>query len=217
MTSDTWHTAPASITRVIWACTFAQDFGTAHVFISMKPSMAENTGGPFPKLKGKAAETRHLGEALLAVWRDNQDATLRHHRMIERVLQLSTWLERHLDENADLLAYPVAMADAFLRKVCEYNATVSWLCNYFHALPDEAGRYFNYVCKNHYLIHGAYLSRWVNPIRTWCYQAWRGRARERHVWTSLGEIGPPAVANRSTLVQTRPASMRSEPSRARVC
>ena len=136
----------------------------------MKPSMAQNSGGPFPLLKGKAAEARHLGKALLLVWRDYQDRTLQHHRMVEKVLDLSVKLEDILDKNCHLLNYPDELAERFLRVTLEYNATVTWLCRFYHAKDGAAGRFFKFVLKNHYLVHAAYLARYLNPVRTWCYQ-----------------------------------------------
>ncbi len=51
-----------------------------------------NYGGPFPKLKTKAAESRHLGRPLLEIWRDNAEED-EAHQNITRALELSVLLE----------------------------------------------------------------------------------------------------------------------------
>jgi hypothetical protein len=69
-----------------------QDLGTTNRVGHIKESMVTNPGGAFPKLKTKAAETRHIGEPILQMWRDFSDGSEIHNR-IERVLELSVSLE----------------------------------------------------------------------------------------------------------------------------
>ena len=91
--------------------------------------------------------------------------------MITKTLEISWGLEKHITDHSDKWHYSEAMADEFLLKVSKYNACVTWLCNHFHEIEGDNGRYFHYTIKNHMLLHCAWLSRYINPIRTWCYQA----------------------------------------------
>ena len=155
--------------------------------------MAVNAGGPFPMLKTKAAESRHLGKALHRVWQDYEDNTLREHRMISRVLRLSWTLEEFIDDRLQEHSFSTADSDTFVKMTCEYNACLTWLGNFFHTKPDEHGRFFNFVVKNHYLQHAAFLTRYLNPTRTWCYQARLWKLFAGHASASAGAIVPTGV------------------------
>ena len=183
-----------------------QELKTEHTFKNLRPSMAANLGGPFPKLKSKAAETRHLGKALHRVWQDYEDNTLQEHRMISRVLRLSWQLEEFIDERFQLHSFSTDDSDTFVKMTCEYNACLTWLGNHYHQKPDEHGRFFNYVVKNHYLQHAAWLTRYLHPARTWCYQARLWKRFTRHGLESAGATLHPCSPNHAlwAVFQNRP-------------
>ena len=54
-----------------------------------------------PKLKGRAAEVRHLNEPLLEIWRNNMDRQNLQHAQIEVGLEASCEVENILDMYAD--------------------------------------------------------------------------------------------------------------------
>ena len=58
--------------------------GVKHQFNMLKPSMVENSGNPFPKLKGKAAEVRNIGKPLASVFQDMMDNGFQTRRIFSR-------------------------------------------------------------------------------------------------------------------------------------
>ena len=58
--------------------------GVKHQYGVMKPSMVENSGSTFPKLKGKAAEVRNIGKPLASVFEDLMDNGFQVHRTFRR-------------------------------------------------------------------------------------------------------------------------------------
>ena len=54
--------------------------------------------GKFPKLRGKAAEVRHFGAALQALWQANMNKAIQIHREIDLMLRYNVHCENILTE-----------------------------------------------------------------------------------------------------------------------
>ena len=75
--------------------------GVKHQFNMLKPSMVENSGSPFPKLKGKAAELRNIGKPLASVFQDMMDNGFQTHRIFSRDIKHARATRcRHASRNA---------------------------------------------------------------------------------------------------------------------
>ena len=129
--------------------------------------MVENAGGPFPSLKSKGAETRHLGKALLHVFLDHYDQASQVHRVMRSLLEVSIDLETTITNHMKEIKFPVPVAIKFLQQCSDYTQQVTFLANHFH---PKGERYFNFTFKFHQLLHCGFMARYLNPARTWCYQ-----------------------------------------------
>ena len=119
----------------------------------------------FPRLKGRAAEIRHVGKPLLEAAKEFLDEGNEQRVQIVMALQFSVRMEDILDETAGMYKLPPALADEF--EDCAY---------YFLALNTALGRYFHQTqhlfhttIKFHYLIHIACAARYLHPRLGWCY------------------------------------------------
>ena len=120
----------------------------------------------YPKLKGRAAENRHLTPALLHVWETYMSNDNRQHREVRLGLKLSWQLEEILNANADEAVLPTAAADEFERTTFDFLAIYTSLAN-FHM--DGGSMLFNITIKSHYLLHCGLQARYLNPRLSWCY------------------------------------------------
>ena len=152
-------------------------------------SMITNTAAPhetFPALKGRAAEVRHLGPALLHVWnlhrhRDGRDRSI--HTTIYMGLQMSVKMETILDEHPRAIKLPVAAADDFANATFDYlacfTAAADWFC--FSAPLGQRRKLFSITIKAHYVAHAALQARFINPRLGWCYAGEDYMAKCKHL------------------------------------
>ena len=132
--------------------------------------------GKFATLKGRAAEIRHLGRPLLAVWGQYLDATNPRHRMIRLALQASVGIEDTLDAAQGDFVLGEAAADALEEHCFNLMALVACLGNYYH--PRHV-HLFHYTIKSHYVLHLALKAKELNPRLGWCYagEDWMQKAK----------------------------------------
>ena len=64
----------------------------------------------FPKLRGKAAEIKAFGPALLHLWKTHMNSELGVHRSIKIMLELNVEMERIMSDNKEFVALPEAQA-----------------------------------------------------------------------------------------------------------
>ena len=64
----------------------------------------------FPKLRGKAAEIKAFGPALLHLWKTHMNSELGVHRSIKIMLELNVEMERIISDNKEFVALPEAQA-----------------------------------------------------------------------------------------------------------
>ena len=125
--------------------------------------MFKNGPGGFPKLKGKAAEIKHLTPAILEIWQDAMNPADSMHIAVHTCLTASVRLDEILDEHTGFIL-PASVADEFLSNAVRYVQHNSLLANYL-GLP-----LFNITMKLHYMLHGARNAKFLNPRVSWCFQ-----------------------------------------------
>ena len=60
----------------------------------------------YPKLRGKAAEIKAFGPALLHLWKKHMNSGLGVHRSIKIMLEMNVEMERIVSDNKELVALP---------------------------------------------------------------------------------------------------------------
>jgi hypothetical protein len=118
-----------------------------------------------PKLKGRAAEIRHLGKALLHVFEMFSDNRKTLHKRVRATLKLNIKLEEQLDSNLD-----------WNYKGTEYNdfkkTAHEFLCGYNACRASAAQEgldLFSITIKSHMLMHSVLRSTWIHPKLCWCF------------------------------------------------
>jgi hypothetical protein len=157
--------------KEVWS--IVNEFYKAHHvptrFQIIKLSMFTNAKSPgkfAPKLKGKAAELRHLGEPLLQVWRMNMDKNNTRHVQVCLLLEHNIRMEHILDEHPTEAALPPAAASSFRKSTFYLLALLTTLSQYFSANNIAL---FHITIKAHYLVHIALRAHEVSPKQSWCY------------------------------------------------
>ena len=116
----------------------------------------------FPKLKGRAAEVKHFGPALMKAFAAMMDRGNVDHQSIHLALQMSVKIDRILDDYPDEFTLPPKAASEFQGAVFVYLNQVTSLANRF----NSAGRMvFNITVKTHCLAHFGCRVHCLNPRR----------------------------------------------------
>ncbi len=129
----------------------------------------------FPKLKGKAAEIRHLGKPLRDVF---------------------TMMEDILDEHQQEYCLPADAHQCFFDAVFAFLAILTALGNWYHG---QGVLLFNFTIKCHYLVHIAYYSKYYNPRAAWCYSGEDFMQTIRKLVASCQRGTPPYLVCSKTL------------------
>lgn len=123
--------------------------------------------GKFPKLRGKAAEVRHFGKALSALWMSKMNPLLELHRKISLMLRLNVQLEDMLTEYAEEFSLPAGPASDFEQACRSMLLLQNEIANHF---IDEGLQYFDVTTKSHFVQHLSILSCHVNPRLIWAFR-----------------------------------------------
>ena len=120
----------------------------------------------YPKLKGKGAELRHLGKALLADWLKHANPHDRKHAMVTAAMEASVACEQALSDHPNYSVLPEPDRSDFEQNLWSFLA-------YFQALhsmcKDEGVLLFSVTIKAHMLAHTALQSEYMNPVKGWCF------------------------------------------------
>ena len=127
-------------------------------------SMFERKSPQYPKLRGKAAEVKHLAGALEHCWKKIYNPNLQVNRQIALYLKLNLELEDLLTVNRDELALPPDDAAKFEQTCTAMLLLLTQIAEHF-----IADRFFNITQKAHFLQHISLLSRFLSPRLTWCF------------------------------------------------
>ena len=124
----------------------------------------------FPKLKGRAAEIKHLIPALLHAWSSFHDALDPAHCAIRLALQMSLKMDRILDEHPDTFVLPPNIARDFCGATYVFLNQFTFLANHYNRDGDMI---FNLTVKSHMLAHVGLRCSSLNPRRSWCFSGER--------------------------------------------
>jgi len=162
---------PATNLDVIWAeCVqYCKTRGIRNRYRAMKPSLVWKVRAPhanYPKMRGKMAEIRNIGEPLLHVWNTRSDRANLKHQQIAFMLRCSVKIESMLRDNRHCYRYPPDLADEFLQTTERYLQLTSSLARQY---ADSGRQLFDVTTKHHILWHCAKSAELLNPCRSWCY------------------------------------------------
>ena len=123
----------------------------------------------FPKLRGKAAEIKGFGPALLALWESQMKQSLDAHNKIRLMLKANVKAESLLDEHAKEYCLPAAAAVKFQDAVCLMFQLQNQVAEHF--LQDEDNvKVLNRTSKIYFCCHSACLAKCLNPRMVWCFR-----------------------------------------------
>ena len=127
----------------------------------------------YPKLRGKAAEIKCLGPALLALWTGFMNPALSVHKQVKLMLKCNVQMEQILSDHKDRIALPAGPAKQFKDVAFVMAQAQNAVAQHF--LGDE--NLFNVTSKTHAVLHSALLAKFISPRRVWCF---RGESYMRH-------------------------------------
>ena len=135
-------------------------------------SMICNVAAPldhFPKLKGRAAEVKALGPALVHIWdmyRTRGDVV---HDQIALGLQCSVRLDEILSTYKSSFNLPNHVATTFRKTGMIFLTIQNALGVHFTSAAGGALFLFDVTIKSHVLCHLLLLAAFINPRMGWCY------------------------------------------------
>ncbi|CAE7257207.1 unnamed protein product [Symbiodinium sp. CCMP2592] len=140
------------------------------------------------KLRGKAAEIRHLHGPLLEIWQRHMVQAVAIHRKIRVMLKLNTTLEGILTNSKGDFALCAEDAAQF------QDATMGWLLlqkELQDHFSDSDVPLFNVTEKSHFIEHAALLARYINPRMVWCFAGEDQQRRTQQLAeTCMKGLGP---------------------------
>lgn len=154
----------------------------------------------YVKLRGKAAEVKDLGPALLALWTSKMNAHIEIHKCIKMMLKLNVQMETILKDYKGSYTLPEHVAMQF--KAAAFGMAQFTTKAAEHFLGSNF-KLFDVTSKLHMVMHVAILSHYVSPRLTWCFM---GEDMMKH-YASLaascvkGNSGP--MASRKAIVKLR--------------
>jgi len=153
-------------------------------------------GMPFPSLKGKGAEVRHLAGALASAFEAFMDRSNQQHRQTMLGLQLVCQIERTLDDYAEDYKWPAHISLDFEKCCTTFCQLSTALSHHFH---QQGVPLFNYTIKYHYLEHIGLMSHNLNPRLGWCYSGEDFMKVVKRVVQASHSGGAPHVAARKAI------------------
>ena len=122
-------------------------------------------------LKGKAAEVKWLGPAVLAAWLKYMNPHLGSHRNIRLLLDLSTKMDCILEDHPypTYFKLPESAAREFIETTHAFCALMVQVQAEFQE-PFPGSSLFNVTVKLHFLLEIAYRAGHLNPRATWCFR-----------------------------------------------
>ena len=156
----------------IWTeiCGAYRDGGMTAQFSSLGLSSFCDPAAPnfhYPRLKGKAAEIKHLFPAIMIVWDRHMDRNSDEQKLVFRLLEEQQHLQDLIDEDATAFH----MEQASSRDVCRVVDLVLSLYSRLASSADNERRLlWNVLPKHHALWHFARQAAFLHPRRGACYQ-----------------------------------------------
>lgn len=140
---------------------------TKHAYASLSKltMFCRKSGGH--KLRGKAAEVKSIGPALLSLWKQHMNAGLVVHKQIELLLKCTIGLDKIIDENR----HEVSMSESDSKRLISKAFSMAQvnLQVYNHFKDEGYSKLFHVSAKMHMMLHNALLSGFVSPSLVWCF------------------------------------------------
>ena len=114
----------------------------------------------YAKLRGKAAEIRHLGKALYVVWLKFHKKDLQIHRDIALVLKLNCAMETLIEDYRTEYSFPPEAARRF-QSACD--GMLLMLSKVAKHYAEEGQQFFDLTNKWHFLQHLGLLAGGISP------------------------------------------------------
>ena len=130
----------------------------------IKMTMFKTGPGGYPRLKGKAAEVRHVTVPLMHIWEESCDPTDTDHATILLALKTSARMDEILDEYPTANVFPTAIGEEFFQNCLLHCQCQSKLSNYMNI------KSFNVTQKLHFLCHAGFRAKHMNPRKSWCFR-----------------------------------------------
>jgi len=155
----------------VWMRNFQTESGTVMKYrhALTKLSMFVKQQG-YPKLKGRAAEIRHLGPTMAALCDQHMNPGVLIHRHIKKLLELNNKMHDILEKYS-----PAEGFFAVPEKPAARLTEVAFSMTQLHVMVSEhfekeEVQIFNVTSKSHMNLHPIMLSRYVHPYLLWCFK-----------------------------------------------
>ena len=125
----------------------------------------------FPKLKGKAAQVKHLTPALAYAWSKVREVGNPKHDAVSLALDMSVQMDRVLDDHPGAVVLPNDASDDFIAVSFVFLNQYTRLATLYNTGGDMV---FNVTVKSHMVAHIALRAGDLNPRRAWCFSGERG-------------------------------------------
>ena len=134
-------------------------------YLNKLTMISKNDG--YPKLRGKAAEVKSLGPALLSAWQQWQNPNLDVHKKIGIMLKLNVKMEAIIEEHKDAFSLPAEAAATFREAGFSMFQVQNSLAK--HYLGDAEAKLFCITTKSHMVMHVIDFAEHINPRLVWCF------------------------------------------------
>ena len=124
----------------------------------------------FPKLKGKAAQVKHLAPALAYAWSKLREVGNPKHDAVSLALDMSVQMDRVLDDHPGAVVLPNDASDDFIAVSFVFLNQYTRLATLYNTGGDMV---FNVTVKSHMVAHIALRAGDLNPRRAWCFSGER--------------------------------------------
>ena len=120
----------------------------------------------YPKMRGRAAEIKLLGLALLFCWLQHYDASSVVDGQIRLLLRASVSMETALADYKDHNVLPPEVYSEFMKTCNDFCILYTALHQHFLSAGTLL---FNVTPKLHFVWHAAWFSQYLHPRASWCY------------------------------------------------
>ena len=121
------------------------------------------------KMRGKAAEVKGFGPALLHLWESHMNNSLEIHKKIKLMLKLNCKIEEILDTFSDEIKLPTEFANKLAQHSFAMFQLQKEIHQHFQQDPDCTKSVFSLTGKIHMVLHSILLSGTINPKLVWCF------------------------------------------------
>ena len=137
-------------------------------------SFVSNPELKMPILKGRAAEIKSLGPALLETFREfsgiaHAVVPLVQQQQIEMALRASVGMDDILAQHKGEIKFDDDVYNDFYNNGFMYLMLFNSLAMYYSEAAVPAKKLFDLTIKGHELAHCILEARWLNPALGWCY------------------------------------------------